>query len=166
MFRCNPAQQNPDLLRSIVHFISEYIQPFYRSQAKSQINSHPGVSPFFGHSPFVRVLLAGRLGANGLGTPPERNWRGVLQPSYLLRKAHDDVDKFSEAQGALKQAMCSMSVSREQVRRRWRRDGDRGERWGVPVFMHGRSRMTIDPRIPTMPGWSTSGFHRPGRRQT
>ena len=30
-------------------------------------------------------------------------------------------------------------------------------------FVHGRSRMTIDPRIPTMPGRSTSGFHRPGR---
>ena len=29
--------------------------------------------------------------------------------------------------------------------------------------MHGPSRMTIDPRIPTMPGRSTSGFHRPGR---
>ena len=29
--------------------------------------------------------------------------------------------------------------------------------------MHGRSRMTIDPRIPAMPGRSTSGFHRPGR---
>ena len=28
--------------------------------------------------------------------------------------------------------------------------------------MHGRSRMTIDPRIP-MPGRSMSGFHRPGR---
>ena len=26
----------------------------------------------------------------------------------------------------------------------------------------GRSRMTIDPRIPTMLGRSTSGFHRPG----
>ena len=30
--------------------------------------------------------------------------------------------------------------------------------------MHGRSRMTIYPRIPTMPGRSTSGFHRLGRR--
>ena len=30
--------------------------------------------------------------------------------------------------------------------------------------MHGRSRMTIDPRIPTMLGRSTSGFHQPGRR--
>ena len=31
------------------------------------------------------------------------------------------------------------------------------------VFMHGRSRMVIDPRIPTMPGRSMSGFPRPGR---
>ena len=29
--------------------------------------------------------------------------------------------------------------------------------------MHGRSRMAIDPRIPTMPGRSTSGFHHPGK---
>ena len=29
--------------------------------------------------------------------------------------------------------------------------------------MHGRTRMTIDPRIPTMPGRSMSGFHRPSR---
>ena len=29
--------------------------------------------------------------------------------------------------------------------------------------MHGRSRMTIDPRIPAMPGRRSSGFHRPGR---
>ena len=28
--------------------------------------------------------------------------------------------------------------------------------------IHGRSQMTIDPPIPTMPGRSTSGFHRPG----
>ena len=31
------------------------------------------------------------------------------------------------------------------------------------IFMHGRSRMTIDPRIPTMPGRSTPGFHQSGR---
>ena len=29
--------------------------------------------------------------------------------------------------------------------------------------MYGRSPMTIDPRIPTMPRRSTSGIHRPGR---
>ncbi|CAM9399857.1 unnamed protein product [Laminaria digitata] len=35
---------------------------------------------------------------------------------------------------------------------------------GVPI-MPGRSRMTIDPRIPTMQGRSPSGFHRPGRHR-
>ena len=30
-------------------------------------------------------------------------------------------------------------------------------------LVHSRSRMTIDPPIPTMPGRSTSGFHQPGR---
>ena len=34
---------------------------------------------------------------------------------------------------------------------------------GGTQFVHGRSRMTTDPRIPTMPGRSTSGFHQPGR---
>ena len=34
---------------------------------------------------------------------------------------------------------------------------------GCTQFVHGRSRMTIDPRIPTMPGRSMSGFHQPGR---
>ena len=33
---------------------------------------------------------------------------------------------------------------------------------GVLDTMRGRSRMTADHRIPTMPGGSTSGFHRPG----
>ena len=33
----------------------------------------------------------------------------------------------------------------------------------VLSFVLGRSRMTIDPRIPTMPERSTSGFHQPGR---
>ena len=32
-------------------------------------------------------------------------------------------------------------------------------------FMHNRSNMTIDPRILTMPGRSTSGYHRPGRHR-
>ena len=35
---------------------------------------------------------------------------------------------------------------------------------GELTIMHGRSRMTMDPpRIPTMLGRRTSGFHRPGR---
>ena len=35
---------------------------------------------------------------------------------------------------------------------------------GGTQFVHGRSRMTIDLRIPTMPGRSTSSFHQPGRK--
>ena len=34
---------------------------------------------------------------------------------------------------------------------------------GCTHVMHGGSRMTTDPRIPTMPERKTSGFHRPGR---
>ena len=39
-------------------------------------------------------------------------------------------------------------------------------RWGLPIVKHGRGRMTVDPRIPTMPGPSTSGVHRPARHRT
>ena len=35
---------------------------------------------------------------------------------------------------------------------------------GVDEFLHCRSRMTIDPRIPTMPVLSMSGFQRPRRQ--
>ena len=34
---------------------------------------------------------------------------------------------------------------------------------GVLTLCVGRTRMTIDVRIPIMPGRSTSGFHQPGR---
>ena len=34
---------------------------------------------------------------------------------------------------------------------------------GCTQFVHGRSRMAMDPRIPTMPGRGTSGFHQLGR---
>ena len=33
-----------------------------------------------------------------------------------------------------------------------------GGRGGGSQFVHGRGRMTIDPRTPTMPGRSMSGF--------
>ena len=39
------------------------------------------------------------------------------------------------------------------------RGGKLGGGEGGTQFVHGRSRMTIDPRIPTMPGRSTSDFH-------
>ena len=41
------------------------------------------------------------------------------------------------------------------------RGGGRGGRRRTQ-FVHGRSHMTIDPRIPTIPGRSTTGFHQPG----
>ena len=40
--------------------------------------------------------------------------------------------------------------------------GNRGGE-GCTQLVHSRSRMAIEPRIPTMPGRSTSGFHQPGR---
>ena len=40
-----------------------------------------------------------------------------------------------------------------------------GRGGGVLIFMHSRSGVTIDHRIPTRPGWSTSGFRRPGRHR-
>ena len=48
------------------------------------------------------------------------------------------------------------------------RQAGRGEggvldRRDVLDLMHGRSRVTVDLRIPTMPVRSISGFHRPGR---
>ena len=36
---------------------------------------------------------------------------------------------------------------------------------GILVTMHDRSRMIIDPRIPTAPGWSMSRFHLPARQR-
>lgn len=36
---------------------------------------------------------------------------------------------------------------------------------GDPSHMHGRARMTIDTRILTMQGWSTSGFLGLGRNR-
>ena len=39
----------------------------------------------------------------------------------------------------------------------------RGEGGGCTQFVHGRNRITIDPRITTMPGRSTSGYHRTGK---
>ena len=44
-----------------------------------------------------------------------------------------------------------------------RKRASRGWRGGCTHVMHGRSRMTIDPSMRTMPGRSTSGFQRRGR---
>ena len=54
--------------------------------------------------------------------------------------------------------------SLKETRPRGGREGRREGGGGGTQLVHGRSPMTIDPRIPTMPGRSTSGFHQPGRR--
>ena len=48
------------------------------------------------------------------------------------------------------------------LQRHARRGGGVLDLRDVLDFMHGSSRKTIDPRIPTIPGLSLSGFHRPG----
>ena len=45
----------------------------------------------------------------------------------------------------------------------WTGGGRGGGVLDIHAWPYGRSRRTIDPRIPTMPGRSTSGFHQPGR---
>ena len=40
---------------------------------------------------------------------------------------------------------------------------ERGGWGGYSILMHGRSRMTIDPRSRNMPGRRTTGVHQPGR---
>ena len=62
---------------------------------------------------------------------------------------------------------------RRGVNRRNGKEPDQGNAGGgggvldrrryVLDLMHGRSRMTTARRIPTMPGQSMSGVHRPGR---
>lgn len=61
------------------------------------------------------MCVIGRLHINGSGSPPERNWRVALQPCSVLEEARKDVEKYSDAKGALKQAILTMSVSIDQV---------------------------------------------------
>ena len=58
-----------------------------------------------------------------------------------------------------------VSSSHENVRKRKSLlfSGGVFGRGGCTQFVHGRSRMAIDPRVSTMTGRSTSGFHQPGR---
>lgn len=82
------------------------------------IKVHACPTPTYTTSSFdaLSLFFVVRLGINGTHSPPERNWRGVLKPCLVLGKTREDVEKYSDAQGALKQAMCSLSVSIDQVR--------------------------------------------------
>ena len=51
-------------------------------------------------------------------------------------------------------------VTVKHPRNGWKGGGGVLDRRDVlDLIMHGSSRMTMDPRIPTMPGRSMSGFH-------
>ena len=43
------------------------------------------------------------------------------------------------------------------------RTGGGGGGWRYTPFVHGRSRVTVDPRILLCRDWGTSGFDQPGR---
>ena len=58
-------------------------------------------------------------------------------------------------------AFSYLTIDDASISRRSTGGGGEGE----PHFMHSCSHITIDPRILTMPGRSTSGFHRPGRHR-
>ena len=58
-------------------------------------------------------------------------------------------------------ACCCIAISRVSCSALFLGVGGGGR--SVLSFVHGRSRMTLDPRIPAMPGRSTSAFHQSGR---
>ena len=74
----------------------------------------------------------------------------------------------SDNTGGRQEAAIDGNVVNPFRRKGWRRGGRKGvDGWGgggCTQFVYGRSRITIDPRIPTMPGRSTSGFYQPGRQ--
>ena len=53
--------------------------------------------------------------------------------------------------------------AKEEEREVGRGGAGGGAKVGCTQFVHSRIRMTIDPRIPTMPGRSASGFYQPSR---
>ena len=98
------------------------------------------------------IPLHGGKVLHSIGTP----WNclvGAL-PSFTLR----DITPLARRQGS------PLRTIRSTVARRVFNDqaGMRGG-GGCTQFVDGRSRMSINPRIPTIPGRSTSGFHQPGR---
>ena len=69
-------------------------------------------------------------------------------------------------QNIVKDTRYVLAYKGTRVARTGREGGREGgvlDRKDVLDLMHGRSRITVDPRIPTMPRRSMSGFHRPGR---
>ena len=78
---------------------------------------------------------------------------------YLRCRARvSGLDRFRWIQRSFDFILQHRGVSRRTSGGDW---GGKGG--GGTQFVHGRSRLTIDSRIPTVPGPSTSSFHQPGR---
>ena len=79
----------------------------------------------------------------------------------------EDIARDAEAIGQLMEAVLTQEKEKKEkakVSTGWNGRG----RWSggdVLIVMNGRRRVTIALRVPTMPGRSTSGFHRAGRRR-
>ncbi|CAM9736158.1 unnamed protein product [Chrysoparadoxa australica] len=56
------------------------------------------------------------MGLEGSGRAVEANWKGLLDTQFLLTKACTEVSGFIQAGGALKQAVCTLSISEQQAR--------------------------------------------------
>ncbi|CAM9982306.1 unnamed protein product [Phaeothamnion confervicola] len=55
------------------------------------------------------------LGLAGRDSAAEKNWREMVLPDHLLQLARNDVRRYCGARGALKQSICTMSVTVEQA---------------------------------------------------
>ena len=73
------------------------------------------------------------------------------------------VVSWRDGTGRRRQGASYDTQKRQDAHNGGKGSGGAGRAGGCTQFVHGRSRTTIDPRIPTMPGRSTSGFQRPGR---
>ena len=107
-------------------------------------------------------------------SPPQKKKKNRFVFGEVLRHSREcSIPFLSENEGA---TPTEAVVDREKARDRGgTKDGERGEGGsetrgdggggggGGAQFVHGRGRVTIDPRIPTMPERSTSNLHQPGR---
>ena len=85
--------------------------------------------------------------------------RNLARPPTRLPPNPNNVKKKRRHSGGLAQVVRGVLHSVVCNRRQPQQRG-----MGYSIFMNGRSsRVTVDPRVLTMPGRSMSGFHRPGR---
>ena len=85
------------------------------------------------------------------------------RPRPLVHNPTSSAKPYAEDVYSQPEKFHNMSLTVRYRSRRCVMDQEMGVCEGNTHVMHGRSRMAVDPRIATMPGRSTSGFHRPGR---